>query len=77
MTYLARWAAVRLLSWWSSAERWSTPAMIAIGRTRHELRGTALPIKPKLAHVIAVTREALWLHFWHEHHACCEGEVIA
>lgn len=72
--YLPRWAAARLLSWWSSAERWGTSSMLAVGRLRMCLRGDARALKPKTQGLIERALAELVAHMQHELAPCCGSE---
>lgn len=71
-SYLPRFAVARLLAWLSCLEIGATSTLLAIGRMRHELRGTATPIKPRLAGEIARARRGLFEHMLHERAPCCD-----
>lgn len=74
--YLARWAAARLLSWWSRSYRWSTASMVAIGALRWTLLGKPSTWKPKLQIQVDVTLAALKQQHVAELAPCCWGDLI-
>lgn len=72
LAYLPRFAATRVVTWWSRGDRFALPSALVIGRLRALLRGDASPIKPKLAAEIVKGRRALVEHMLHELGACCD-----
>jgi hypothetical protein len=76
-SYLARFAAARLLSWWSRGERWSTWSMIAAGELRWRLLGKPALLKPKDAKRADEALDALRSHHVADLAPCCEESEVA